>query len=181
MSYFIIGRRPINDTMETPSAREMPRGSSAPQPDTRLLEAAQRQLDTLRASMDARLGELEVALSNPSQAASLPALVMELSRLATSEAHATAARICMQLRHDNEAALLGGIYVLEGSRMGAAVLASAVPAAFPHQFLSVRPPAGHWAAIIATLERKLYSSVQLHNAKAAALRTFACFEQAAGI
>ena len=83
--------------------------------------------------------------------------------------------------YDNEAALLGGIYVLEGSRMGAAVLARAVPAAFPHQFLSVRPPAGHWAAIIATLERKLYSSVQLHNAKAAALRTFACFEQAAGI
>ena len=56
--------------------------------------------------MDARLGELEVALASPSQTASLPALVMELSRLATSEAHATAARICMQLRHDNEAALL---------------------------------------------------------------------------
>lgn len=83
--------------------------------------------------------------------------------------------------YDNESALLGGIYVLEGSRMGAAVLARAVPADFPRQFLSARPPPGYWAAIIATLERKLYSSVQLDNAKAAALRTFVCFEQAAGI
>ena len=83
--------------------------------------------------------------------------------------------------YSDEASLLGGLYVLEGSRMGAAVLARQVPADFPHQFLSVRPPAGHWAALIATLERKLYSSVELDIAKAAAQRTFACFEQAAGI
>ena len=106
MSYFIIGRRPIDDTMETAPVREVIPGSPAAQLDTRLLEAAQRQLDILRATMDARLSELEVALADPSRSTSLSALVLELSRLATSEAHATAARICMQLRHDGDAALL---------------------------------------------------------------------------
>ena len=83
--------------------------------------------------------------------------------------------------YDDEASLLGGLYVLEGSRMGAVVLAREVPADFPRQFLAVRPPPGHWSALIATLERKLYSSVELKIAKGAAQRTFACFEQAAGI
>ena len=92
--------------METAPVREVTPGASAAQSDTRLLETSQRQLDTLRATMDARLAELEVALSDPSRSTSLPALVLELSRLATSEAHATAARICMQLRHDGDAALL---------------------------------------------------------------------------
>jgi len=105
MSYFIIGRRPINDTMEPGSDREASSAAAGTQPDTRMLEAAQRQLDTLRATMDARLADLQVALTDPSRAATLPALVMELSRLATSEAHATTARMCMQLRHDGEAAL----------------------------------------------------------------------------
>lgn len=82
---------------------------------------------------------------------------------------------------DSEAELLGGLYVLEGSRMGAAILARAVPPGFPRRFLGVRPPAGHWRALIATLERKLYSPVDVNLAKAAARRTFACFEQAAGI
>ena len=105
MSYFIIGRRPINDTMERGSDREVSPAVPGGQPDTRMLEAAQRQLDTLRSTMDARLADLQIALTDPNQAATLPALVMELSRLATSEAHATAARMCMQLRHDGEAAL----------------------------------------------------------------------------
>lgn len=82
--------------------------------------------------------------------------------------------------YDGEAALLGGIYVIEGSRMGAAVLAKQVPPALPRAFLSARPPAGWWSVIVAILERKLCSTVERDLAEAAARRTFACFEQAAG-
>ena len=83
--------------------------------------------------------------------------------------------------YDNEAALLGGIYVLEGSRMGAAVLSRQVPAHLPRRFLATRSPPGHWAAILGTLERKLTSSVELNIATAAAQRTFACFESSGRI
>lgn len=70
------------------------------------LESAQRHLDALRAAIDARLAELESALDDPSRAASLASLMLELSRLATSEAQAAAARACLLVQHDGEAALL---------------------------------------------------------------------------
>ena len=82
--------------------------------------------------------------------------------------------------YDGEAELLGGIYVLEGSRMGAAVLLRSVPAEFPRAFLGARSPSGRWGAFVATLERKLGSPVDLEQAKDSARRTFACFEQSAG-
>lgn len=80
----------------------------------------------------------------------------------------------------SDADLLGGIYVLEGSRMGAAVLLRDVPAGFPRAFLAARSPAGRWGAFVATLERKLVSPVEIEQAKDSARRTFACFEQSAG-
>lgn len=85
--------------MESPedSAREQ----SAPLPD-----AAQRQLDALRAAIDSRLRELDSALADPASAPALPGLILELSRLATAEAQAAAARACLQIKHDSEATLL---------------------------------------------------------------------------
>ena len=82
--------------------------------------------------------------------------------------------------YNGQAELLGGIYVLEGSRMGAAVLLRDIPAEFPRAFLAARSPAGRWGAFIATLERKLSSPVEIEQANESARRTFACFEQSAG-
>ena len=82
--------------------------------------------------------------------------------------------------YDGEPELLGGIYVLEGSRMGAAVLLRDIPAEFPRAFLAARSPSGSWGTFVATLERKLVSPVEVSQAEASARRTFACFEQSAG-
>ena len=83
-----------------------PPAASAGATDPRLLEAAQRQLDALRSAIDARLAELEGALADPERAAALPGLVLELSRLSTSEAQAAAQRACLQVQYDSEATLL---------------------------------------------------------------------------
>lgn len=74
--------------------------------DTRLLDSAQRQLDALRAAINARLAELESALDDPAASGSLTRLILDLSRLATSEAQAAAARACLEVKQDGDATLL---------------------------------------------------------------------------
>ena len=74
--------------------------------DVHLLESAQRQLDALRATIDARLAELDAALADPSRTSSLTGLIVELARLATTEAQAAATRACLQIRSDGEASML---------------------------------------------------------------------------
>lgn len=78
----------------------------------------------------------------------------------------------------DEASMLGGIYVLEGSRLGGAVLRKTVDPAFPHRFLAHPQPPGRWRGLVALLERNLYESVQVDSAVKAALGVFAYFEQA---
>ncbi|WP_309612022.1 biliverdin-producing heme oxygenase [Sphingomonas sp.] len=78
-----------------------------------------------------------------------------------------------------EAAVVGGLYVLEGSRMGAAVLLRRVLPGLPIAFLSARAEPGHWTRFIASLDQLLYSPQRLDAAIEAASATFACFEQAA--
>ena len=77
------------------------------------------------------------------------------------------------------ARLVGGLYVLEGSRLGGAVLRRCVPADAPAAFLSAPQSPGHWTRFVAIIERLLYSPQRLDAAIGAALDTFACFEQAA--
>ena len=72
----------------------------------RLPDSAQRQLDALRSAIEVRLAELEAALEDPMRADTLTGLVLDLARLSTTEAQATAARACQQLKFDSEAALL---------------------------------------------------------------------------
>lgn len=81
---------------------------------------------------------------------------------------------------EGRAELLGGLYVLEGSRLGGKILHKAVGNGFPKLFLSSRTPAGHWRAFVAMLEEMLYSDEDRAAASAAAVRTFQCFERAAG-
>src|SRR3954447_7623212 len=101
MRYLFIGREPISDTMKTAKIMDAPVGAP-----TRLLDSAQRQLDALRAAIDARLNELDSALADPSRASSLSGLILDLARLATTEAQASATRACLQITSEGEASLL---------------------------------------------------------------------------
>ena len=71
----------------------------------------------------------------------------------------------------------GGLYVLEGSRLGGAVLHKAVGADFPTSFLNPPQEKGLWRQFVAAVERNLYQDVLLERAGAGAIRTFACFEE----
>ncbi|RIX29416.1 biliverdin-producing heme oxygenase [Sphingomonas edaphi] len=81
---------------------------------------------------------------------------------------------------EQRAELLGGLYVLEGSRLGGKILYKAVGSGFPTRFLASRAPVGHWRSFVAMLEEMLYSDGDRATAGATAVRTFECFERAAG-
>lgn len=76
-------------------------------------------------------------------------------------------------------ALLGGAYVLEGSRLGGKMLSRVVRVSFPREFLAAAQPPGRWRAFIETIDRLLTSTDALERAATAALSTFDRFEQAA--
>jgi chromosome segregation ATPase len=59
---------------------------------TYLSGPAQRELETLRSALDARLIALERALANPEPGQSIESLIIDLARVASEEAHASAAR-----------------------------------------------------------------------------------------
>jgi len=75
------------------------------------------------------------------------------------------------------ASVWGGLYVLEGSRLGGAILHKAVGADFPTSFLDPPQEKGLWRQFVAAVERNLYQDVLLERAGVGAIRTFACFEE----
>ena len=75
---------------------------------------------------------------------------------------------------DGEPALLGATYVLEGSRLGAAVLRKTVPPQFPSRFLSA-PTVLKWSAFAALLDDRLSTEVELNAAVTAAQNVFKIF------
>ncbi|WP_225206421.1 biliverdin-producing heme oxygenase [Novosphingobium huizhouense] len=83
-------------------------------------------------------------------------------------------------QHD-EAMRLGALYVLEGSRMGAAVLAREVPEAFPKRYLTARAAPGQWQALLALLDAKAADRGAHWRARAldGAQSVFALFQSAA--
>src|SRR5712691_3249285 len=60
------------------------------------LSETTEELEDLRAALDTRLATLEAALANPDACDSLETLVIELARVATTEAEAAAARACLE-------------------------------------------------------------------------------------
>ena len=83
--------------------------------------------------------------------------------------------------YDEDAAVWGGLYVIEGSRLGGAVLRKSVPANFPQSFLAPQTARNSsWPAFVATLETNLYQHVALQRAGSSAIATFACFEHSFG-
>ncbi len=76
------------------------------------------------------------------------------------------------------AELLGTAYVLEGSRLGGRVLKRRVGNGLPSSFLGHSSHAP-WSAVVATLDRHLYSDELVGEAKAAARHCFGMFLNAA--
>lgn len=77
-------------------------------------------------------------------------------------------------------AMLGALYVLEGSRLGGAVLRQRIPAGLPQRFLSADRP-GAWRALTALLDRELGAPAALAEAIAGARSVFDCFARAANL
>lgn len=77
-----------------------------------------------------------------------------------------------------EAAILGGVYVLEGSRMGGAVLRRTVPSSLPTAFLSHGEPSA-WRRFVEVLDQRLTSPADLSQAALAAASVFQTFETSA--
>lgn len=86
--------------MKTAALSDRPEGAGSDTPHTVLLDSAQRQLDALRDAVDIRLSALDDVLQDPSRIDVLESLILDLSRLATEEAQATAARACMGMKID---------------------------------------------------------------------------------
>ena len=74
--------------------------------------------------------------------------------------------------------MLGVVYVLEGSRLGGAVLVRSLPPRFPRRFLSSGKPA-MWRALIHLLECELVDEGDLSAAVEAARFAFERFETSA--
>ena len=79
----------------------------------------------------------------------------------------------------SEAALLGALYVLEGSRLGGAFLKRAVPDHFPTRFLSAPQSPGNWRKLLEMLDGLLYEPARIEAAVGTARAVFECFEQGA--
>lgn len=76
-----------------------------------------------------------------------------------------------------EDALWGAAYVLEGSKLGGAILAKRVPAHFPSTYLAFQGPKGAMKAFMNRLDAN--DAVDRERAIAAAKRVFAAFRTAA--
>lgn len=75
-------------------------------------------------------------------------------------------------------AIWGGMYVLEGSRLGGAMLHKTVPDDFPGRFMAPPPDRTLWPRFLEELERNNDADVLRQRAGASAIATFACFEYA---
>jgi len=75
-----------------------------------------------------------------------------------------------------DAELLGAAYVLEGSRLGGAVLQRDVPASFPSRFLAAPQSPGAWRKLVEMLDSFLYESAKIDAAVGAAREVFQRFE-----
>jgi heme oxygenase len=80
-----------------------------------------------------------------------------------------------------QAALWGAAYVIEGSRLGGAVLRKAVAAGLPREYLSSTHPQGAWRGFLCHLDRIASEGGEAWqiDAVAAAIRTFTLFADAA--
>ncbi|QPQ56182.1 biliverdin-producing heme oxygenase [Allosphingosinicella flava] len=79
---------------------------------------------------------------------------------------------------EGKAALLGALYVLEGSRLGGSVLKRQVPAHLPTRFLGAPQQPGAWRKLLEMLDVFLYEPALVDAAAGAARQVFESFERA---
>lgn len=79
---------------------------------------------------------------------------------------------------DGTAALLGAVYVLEGSRLGGALLKRSVPTDLPASFLGAGDSRA-WRRLLDVLDEKVGTADETTAATNAACRVFMLFERAA--
>lgn len=77
---------------------------------------------------------------------------------------------------DTPAAVIGGAYVLEGSRLGGQLLRRSVPAAFPCSFLGAGDSAA-WRRLLSILDEQLIGDIERGVAIEAAIGVFEQFER----
>jgi len=76
------------------------------------------------------------------------------------------------------ASIFGAIYVLEGSRLGGALLKRQLPAGLPKRFLNAEQAPGAWRKLLAKLDEFVYAPEHLEAATNAARQVFMRFERA---
>lgn len=76
------------------------------------------------------------------------------------------------------AAIWGGIYVLEGSRLGGALLSRSVASGLPATFLRAEPQPAGWRNLLQLLDDRLVEAEDIALATTAAQQFFLLFEQA---
>lgn len=77
------------------------------------------------------------------------------------------------------AAWWGALYVMEGSRLGGAVLARRVPDHFPKAFLTATHPPGAWRELLTRIDHLALDRNEQSASIAAAKSVFSAFERAA--
>lgn len=80
----------------------------------------------------------------------------------------------------SEAEVLGAVYVLEGSRLGGAVLFRTAPFDAPRRFLEPDGTGPRWRSLVALLDARLIDTDQIDAAVRSARSVFRCFHEAAG-
>jgi heme oxygenase len=73
-------------------------------------------------------------------------------------------------------AILGAVYVVEGSRLGGAMLRRGLADSVPQSFLRHPQGSGAWRKLLETLDHSLYETAALETALRAARSVFGCFE-----
>lgn len=77
---------------------------------------------------------------------------------------------------NDSASVMGAMYVLEGSRLGGAVLKRELSMAMPRRFLDAHQEPGSWRKLLEIIESVLYGPEQIVAAVGAAKTLFEMFE-----
>lgn len=102
-----------------------------------------------------------------------PALLADLAALGAPVPPAVAIDMPCDI-----ASVCGATYVLEGSRMGGALLSRRVPTGLPFAYLGAPSQSAHWRSFVADLDRLLPDAPAVERAGTAALATFTLFGKA---
>ena len=156
----------------TASTRHFPISTLATPPIIAFLTAQAKAFLPVEAALDAAGAAASSPTGRDAAAPPAPAPTLKRSALPSPQARQNAIR--------NAAEVAGGAYVLEGSRLGGAMLARSVAPGLPRAFLDAPQASGEWRDFLSALEQLLTSPLQRRDAVTGASRVFDHFALAAG-